>query len=216
MTKLQFSWQQVAVLVSVLAAVSYFALSGNGDKIESVGMGVLALLALVARSPLTSNENPKTSANVVAEEAPTKKDGKTIPPLPVLFLMLALAPFATGCNGAKAPTARDATRAGVELLATALPMANELCSKSTDRATLDKCAKAYDVGRPSLVVAAQLVDVWAGASENDKACALSASLKAVAAIVDAMRAGGLEVPELIRDAVSFAAPLLGSCKSVSP
>lgn len=213
MTKLQFSWQQVVVLVAVLGAVSYFALSGNGDKLETVGMGVLALLALVARSPFGgSSATHTTQASTFPEEGPTKKEGRSIPPLPIILMLVTL----IGCGGVKAPTARDATRAGVELLATALPMANELCSKSTDRATLEKCAKAYDVGRPSLVAAAQLVDVWAGASENDKACALSASLKAVAAIVDAMRAGGLEVPDLIRDAVSFAAPLLGSCKSVTP
>jgi hypothetical protein len=214
-TKFQFSWQQVAVLVAVLAAVSYFALSGNGDKLETVGMGVLALLALIARSPLGSQQASAPSTDAFPKEEPTKKEGRSLPPpLPVFFMLLALA--GVGCGGVKAPTARDATRAGVELLATALPMANELCSKSTDRTVLDKCAKAYDVGRPSLIAAAQLVDVWAGASENDKACALSASLKAVAAIVDAMRAGGLDVPELIRDAVSFAAPLLGSCKAVSP
>lgn len=156
----------------------------------------------------------------VDQDAPTKPKLPPDPPSGAGGALMAFAfvlSFALhGCGGVKAPTARDATRAGVELLATALPMANELCSKSTDRATLEKCAKAYDVGRPSLVAAAQLVDVWAGASENDKACALSASLKAVAAIVDAMRAGGLEVPDLIRDAVSFAAPLIGSCKSVTP
>jgi len=213
-TKFQFSWQQVIVLVAVLAAVSYFALSGNGDKLETVGMGVLALLALIARSPLGSQQQAAPSTDAFPKEEPTKKEGRSIPPLPVIFMLLALATI--GCGEAKAPTARDSSRAAIELLATALPLANELCSKSTDRAVLEKCAKAYDIGRPSLVAAAQLVDVWAGASANDRACVLSASLKAVKSIVDAMRGGGMAIPDLISDALSFGGALVGSCKDVAP
>lgn len=216
MTKFQFSWQQVAVLVAVLLAVSYFALSGNGDKLETVGMGVLALLALIARSPLGSQQAAAPSADAFPKEEPTKKEGRSSlpPPLPVIFMLLAFSML--GCGEAKAPTARDSSRAAIELLATALPLANELCSKSTDRAVLEKCAKAYDIGRPSLVAAAQLVDVWAGASANDRACVLSASLKAVKSIVDAMRGGGMAIPDLISDALSFGGALVGSCKDVAP
>lgn len=216
MTKFQFSWQQVVVLVAVLGAVSYFALTGNGDKLETVGMGVLALLALVARSPLGSQlpPAPASATEAFPKEEPTKKEGRSIPPLPVLFMLLALTML--GCGEAKAPTARDSSRAAIELLATALPLANELCSRSTDRAVLEKCAKAYDIGRPSLVAAAQLVDVWAGASANDRACVLSASLKAVKSIVDAMRGGGMAIPDLISDALSFGGALVGSCKDVAP
>ncbi len=211
MTKFQFSWQQVVVLIAVLGAVSYFALSGNGDKLETVGMGVLALIALVARSPLGTQPLPP-APEAFPQEQPTKKEGRSIPPLPIIMMMLVTL---IGCGGSL-PTARDSTRAGVELLAAALPVANELCSKSTDRAVLEKCAKAYDVGRPSLIAAAQMVDVWAGASAKDRECVLSASLKAVAAIVDAMRGGGLAVPDLIRDALSFGGALVGSCKDVAP
>lgn len=213
MNRFQFSWQQVAIITLVIVAVSYFALSGNGDKLETVGMGVVALLALVARSPFASA--PAPAPEVKPDEAPTKKDGKTIPPLPVLLVLLVVA-MLSGCNGAKAPTARDSSRAAVELLATALPLANELCSKSNDRAVLERCAKAYDVGRPSLIAAAQVIDAWAGASENDRACVLSSSLKALASIVDAMKAGGLAVPDLVRDGLSFAGALVGSCREVSP
>lgn len=215
MTKFQFSWQQVAVLVAVLLAVSYFALSGNGDKLETVGMGVLALIALIARSPLGSQQQAAApSPDAFPKEEPTKKEGRSLPPpLPVIFMLLV---SMLGCGDAKAPTARDSSRAAIELLATALPLANELCSKSTDRAVLEKCAKAYDIGRPSLIAAAQIVDVWAGASANDRACVLSASLKSVKAIVDAMRGGGMVIPDLISDALSFGGALVGSCKDVAP
>lgn len=96
MSKFQFSWQQVVVLVAILGAVSYFALSGNGDKLESVGMGVLALLALVARSPIGTGSTPAPTVTFPDEE-PTKKEGRSIPPLPVIFMLLMLV---AGCAAA--------------------------------------------------------------------------------------------------------------------
>ena len=95
------------------------------------------LTAITGKAPPSVDVKP-----VFPDEQPTKKEGRSIPPLPVLFFMLALALVATGCNGAKAPTARDSSRAAIELLATALPLANELCSKSTDLSTLEACAKS--------------------------------------------------------------------------
>lgn len=222
MTKFQFSWQQVAVLVAVLLAVSYFALSGNGDKLETVGMGVLALLALIARSPLGSQQQSATpSTDAFPKEETTKKEGRSLPPtLPVIFMLLAFSMLGCGpaksADGVAVNPARETARAIVLLVTEGARSADELCAAAgaaaKDAKTLKVCADAYSVARPALLSAAAHIDTWEGIEKKDVACAVGSAVRALDGAVQAMVAAGVKVPALISDAIKLGAAFAGgSC-----
>lgn len=139
----------------------------------------------------------------------------------ITVLAFVAAVLLQSCTPAQAKAApRETARAVVLTTAEAIRVADTLCATvalrigTTDREAGRKlavsCADAYDVARPAVLAAATAVDAWDAGDRKGVVCGLAEAGKALALIVDAVRAAGATIPPLVEDGLRLVGSL-GVC-----
>lgn len=129
-------------------------------------------------------------------------------------LLMALACMALvacegGCGG-KLPiptTPRERARAVVLVLAEGTKEADHQCAMhgrdAGDLALLDRCTKAYDTARSSLLAAAGTVDAYDEGKAGDTACATIRGADAAAELAGLLASSGAPVPSALSDGLAL-------------
>lgn len=193
--------------------------SDAGINLPKLMGNVLVMLTGGRAAPVAVDDRPTPKEEFPPEDA-TKKEGRGVPPLPVIFMLLAFSMLGCGpaksADGVAVNPARETARAIVLLVTEGARSADELCAASgaaaKDAKTLKVCADAYSVARPALLSAAAHIDTWEGIEKKDVACAVGSAVRALDGAVQAMVAAGVKVPALISDAIKLGAAFAGgSC-----
>ena len=125
-------------------------------------------------------------------------------------LLLATAACSGGCAPLPAfpATPREQARATILVLAEGVREADQRCAEvgrdTLNLPLLDNCAKAYAVGRSSLLVAAGAVDAWDEGRAGETACATATGLTAALELASLIRAAGGAVPPALEDGLMLA------------